>query len=582
MSTMRVTTSKSKNSESFYINFAYIDENGKSTSKTYRKLGTLKELSEKLNTDREGVMAWAKEQARLATIEYNQENEALNIPFAPNQLIEKNQQRHFNCGYLFIQSILSSLRLENMFRTIKRRNQYDYNLQAIFHDLIYARFLHPSSKKSSYEFAQTLLETPKYQLQHVYRALSVLAKESDFIQAELYKNSNFVQKRDNTILYYDCSNYYFEIEQEDGLKKYGKSKEHRPNPIVGMGLFMDAQGVPLAFDLYPGNQNEQKTLKPLEQKIIRDFEMSEFIYCSDSGLGSTDNKKFNSFGGRSYVITQSLKKLKQEDRDIALNPTQYRLLGSDTFIDLTTLDKTDPKVFNAIYYKEIPLKSITKDRDETLIVTYSPKYANYQAKIRNQQIERALKIIESGQKSKKNRKNPQDPHRFIRTIQTTQEGEVADVTNMDLDIETIEKEKMYDGFYGVVTNLEDRAATVIQINHQRWKIEECFRTMKTDFMARPVYLQREDRIKAHFLICFISLVVYRLLEGKLEQKYTIGETLKTLKNMEVCKIEGCGYIPTYTRTEITDTLHKLFGFRTDTEIIKKEKMRSLIKQSKTK
>lgn len=580
---MRVTSTKSKNSESFYINHAYINKDGKSTSKVYKKLGTLKELSEQLNTDRDGVVAWAKEQARIATLEYKKENEVLSVPFAPNRLIPIDEQRSFNCGYLFLQSLMHSLRFDPICRNIKGRHDYTFDLNAILHDLVYSRILSPSSKKSTFEYAHTLLETPKYDLHHVYRGLSILAQESDYIQAELYKNSHFVQPRDTSVLYYDCTNFYFEIEQEDGIKKYGKSKEHRPNPIVGLGLFMDAQGVPLAFDLNPGNQNEQKTLKPLEQKVIRDFECSEFIYCSDSGLGSKDNRRFNSFGGRSYVITQSLKKLKKEDLALALNPKQYRLVGSDKFIDLSTLDEDNDEnkaIYNATFYKEIPLTSPAKDRHETLIVTYSPKYKAYQQRIRHGQIERAQKILESGGTLKKNRKNPNDPARFITTIQTTKNGEVAEETYQTLNLKAIEEEQKYDGFYGVVTNLEDRVSTVIQINKRRWEIEECFRIMKTDFRARPVYLQREDRIKAHFLICFIALVLYRLLEGKMNHTFTIEETIRTLRKMEVCNIEGHGYIPTYKRTELTDTLHDAFGFRTDTQIIKKSKMRTIIKKSK--
>lgn len=577
---MRVTTSKSKNSESFYINYAFLDKNGKSTSKTYKKLGTLKELSEKLGTDRDGVMAWAKEQAHLATLAYQKENEVISVPFAPNQLIPLDLQRSFNCGYLFLQSIIRSLRFDNICRNINGRHDYDYDLQAILSDLVFARILYPSSKLSSFQFAQTLLERPKYDLHHVYKALSVIAQESDYIQSEVYKNSNFIYPRDKKVLYYDCTNYYFEIEQEDGSKKYGKSKENRPNPIIGMGLFMDTNGIPLAFDLHPGNQNEQKTLLPLEKKVIRDFDCSEFIFCSDGGLGSQDNKFFNHFGNRSYVITQSLKKLKQEDREIALNPKQYRKVGSNTFIDLESLDESDEAVYNSVYYKEIPLES--KKVSETLIITYSPKYRAYQAKIRNGQIERAQKIIAAGGKGKKNHKNPNDPARFIKTTQTTKQGEVASEVYRELDHEAIDQEAMYDGFYGISTNIQGDVASIIAINQRRWQIEECFRIMKTDFEARPIFLQREDRIKAHFLTCFLALLVYRLLEVKLENSYTVDQILDTLRNMQICELEGHGYIPTYKRTELTDQLHELFGFRTDTQIIKKAKMRSIIKTSKEK
>ncbi len=577
---MRVTTSKSKNSESFYINFAFIDKNGKSTSKTYKKLGTLKELSEKLNTDRDGVMAWAKEQAHKETMKYNEENEVLSIPFSPNQLIDKDKQRSFNCGYLFIQSLLSQLRLDNICRNIKSRHDYEYDLSAIFSDLIYSRILHPSSKRDSYTFAKTLLEAPKYKMHDVYRALSVLAKESDYIQADLYRNSQFLHQRNTKVLYYDCTNYYFEIEQEDDLRKYGKSKENRPNPIVGMGLFMDADGLPLAFDLHAGNQNEQKSLKPLEQKIIRDFDCSEFIYCSDAGLASKSNKQLNHMGGRSYVITQSLKKLKKEDREIALKTTQYRKLGSKKFIDLKDLDETDPEVYNSIYYKEVPLDN--SSLSEILLVTYSPKYKAYQQTIRERQIQRAKKMIDSGNKIKKTRHNPNDPSRFIEKTSITEHGEIAASEHFELNDKRIETETQYDGFYAVTTDLDGDVSDIIKINQRRWEIEECFRIMKTEFKARPVYLQREDRIKAHFLTCFISLLIYRILESKLDNKFTTENIIDTLRGMEVCNIDAYGYIPTYKRTELTDQLHQLFPFRTDTQIIKKAKMRSIIKASKEK
>lgn len=575
---MKLTISKSKNAESFYICHSFINDNGKSTSKIFKKLGSLKDLSEKLGTDRNGVIAWAKEQTRLATIQYNKEHESVSIPFSPDQLIDKDKQRSFNCGYLFLQSILSDLRFHNLCRNIHYRHKYDFDLNAIFSDLIYARVLHPSSKLSSYSFAHSLLEQPKYDMHQVYRALSILAKESDHIQVEFYRNSNFLHKRNTKVLYYDCTNYFFEIEQEEGSKLYGKGKENRPNPIIGMGLFMDADGFPLAFDLYPGSQNEQKTLKPLERKVIRDFDCSEFIFCSDSGLGSQGNKLLNDMDGRGYVITQSLKKLKKEDREIALNPTQYRKLGSKEFINLRELDEDDPQVYESIYYKEVPIES--KKLSETMIVTYSPKYKAYQSRIRQGQIDRAERMIGEGGKPKKNRKNPNDPARFIKTTAVTAYGEVADKSYCELDQEIIDKEAMYDGFYAVTTDLEGDIAEIIAINKRRWQIEECFRIMKTEFEARPIYLQREDRIKAHFLICFLSLLVYRLLEQKLGNKYTIERTLKELREMQVCEIEGYGYIPTYKRTELTDELHDTFGFRTDTQIIKKANMRSIIKESK--
>ena len=578
---MRVTTTKSKFSESFYINYAYIDKNGKSTSKIFKKLGTLNELKEKLGTDdRDEVMKWAKEQARIATEQHKAESETVLVPLSPKSLINLNERRSFNCGYLFLQKICSDLRIDNICRNIKGRHKFKYDIQAIITDLVYARILNPSSKKSSYSYCQSLLEMPKYSLDNVYDALQILADESDYIQSDLYRNSNFLHTRNKSVLYYDCTNFFFEIEQEDELRKYGKSKEHRPSPIVELGLFMDADGFPLAFDIYPGNQNEQTTLKPLEQKVIRDFECSKFIFCSDSGLGSKSNRQFNDLGDRSYVITQSLKKMKTEDREIALNPAQYRKLGCDKFINLSELDLNNPEVFNTVYYKEIPVAN--GSLEDTVIVTFSPKYRDYQRKIREGQIERARKMISSDGKIKKNRKNPNDPSRFIETVHVTSDAEVAENIIATLNTEAIAEEEKYDGFYAVITDIEDDPAQIIAINKRRWQIEECFRIMKTEFRSRPVYVSTEKAIKAHFLTCFIALLVYRILENQLNNKYTVTEIVNTLSEMKLTDIGEMGYIPSYTRTELTDALHENAGFRTDTQIVKKSKLRSIIKSTKDK
>lgn len=577
---LKLTISKSKNSEHFYISQSYINSNGKSSTKTYKKLGSLKDLCSSLNTDRDGVIQWAKQQVKIATQAYNNENSDTIISFSASNLIPKNSSISFNCGYLFLQSICSQLRLDNICRNIKNRHNFDYNIHDILCHLIYSRILHPSSKRSSFGYAQSFLKKPSYNLHTVYRSLSVLAKESDYIQAEVYRNSHHLIQRNTQILYYDCTNYYFEIEEDDDLRKYGKSKEHRPNPIVTMGLFMDGNGIPLAFDMYPGNLNEQKTLKPLEQKLIRDFDCSEFVYCSDSGLASQNNKYFNNFGNRSYVITQSLKKLKEEDRNIALNKTQFRKVGSSMFIDLTTLDETDPDVFHSIFYKEIPIEG--NKISETLIVTYSPKYKAYQQKIREKQIQRAVHMISKNGKLKKNRKNPNDPARFIMKTTITKCGEVADEELFSLDMEAIHNESQYDGFYAVTTNMNAEIEEIISINKRRWQIEECFRIMKHEFQARPIYVQREDRIKAHFLTCFLSLLVYRILETKLENKYTAEQIISTLRNMKLCLLKAEGYIPIYERTNLTDDLHEVFDFRTDYEFIKKSKLREILKKSKNK
>lgn len=575
---MYIAITGSTNNKDVYIYQSFRNENGKSTSRIYKKLGKYNSLLEQFMGDHDKLMAWAKEQAAAETKLYKQKSGKISVEFSKAASIPMNEQRSFNAGYLFLQSLCTQLRVDKICRTIRRRHKFEYDLNAILTDLVFARILSPSSKLASYEYCRSLLEQPRYNLPAVYRALSVIAEESDFIQSELYKNSNFLHPRNNRILYYDCTNYYFEIEEEENLKRYGKGKEHRPNPIVTMGLFMDADGIPLAFDIFPGNQNEQTTLKPLESKVIRDFNCSDFIYCSDSGLGSAGNRRFNSLGNRSYIITHSLKKMKKEDRDIALNPTQFRKMGSNNFIDLRTLDESDEDVYNTVYYKEVPI--VTGSMDETLIVTYSPKYKAYQRKIRSRQIERAEKIIASPERKRKG-KSQNDPMRFIKKISITPDGEVAEKKIYDIDVEQIQKEEMYDGFYAVITNLEGDVSEIIKINKQRWEIEEIFRIMKTEFEARPVYVRRDDRIKAHFMTCYISLLLYRLLEKKLDSTYTTEQILGTLRSMQMTRLNAAsGYVPSYTRTELTDTLHKTFGFRTDYEFITKSSMRTIIKGTK--
>ena len=576
---MYVSITGARSNKNVYICRSYRKENGKTSSKIYRKLGKLNDLLEQFSGDYDAMIAWAKLEAQKDTDQYNDNTRNISVSFSRLACIPKDEQRFFNVGYLFLQNIFAELKIDSICRKISKKHKYSYDFNAIITDLVFARILSPSSKLSSYTYCKTLLEPPKYELQNIYRALSVMADESDFIQEELYRNSNFFQPRNKKILYYDCTNYYFEIEQDDDLRKYGKSKENRPNPIVTMGLFMDADGIPLAFDIFPGNQNEQTTLKPLETKVVSDFECSDFIFCSDAGLGSKANRKFNSFGNRAYVITQSLKKMNKEDKSIALNPKQFRKIGSQNFIDISTLDESDSEIYNTIYYKEIPV--VNGDMDEIVIVTYSPKYKAYQRKIRQQQIDRAKKIIDEPGKKRRG-KNQNDPARFVKTVAVTNDGEVAENKAYDLDTERISEEEIYDGFYAVITNLEGDVEEILRINKQRWEIEENFRIMKTDFEARPVYVRRDDRIKAHFLICFISLLIYRLLENKLNEKYTCEEILSTLRNMNMTLLsKESGYIPSYTRTKLTDDLHRIFDFRTDYEFISKSEMRSIIKLSKT-
>lgn len=572
---MRVTTSKSKNAESFYITKGYINDKGVSTSAIIRKLGTLNDLLKEHGPTRDDVMAWAKEQARLETLKYKKERQskAVQITFHADRQLDYDKQMFFRGGYLFPQSIYYGLQLNKTCRKLKAKYKFQYDINAILSDLIYARIIEPASKRSTFKIASEFLEKPSYALHDIYRALDVLGSECDLIQSEVYKNSRFICERNDKILYYDCSNYYFEIEQEDGSKKYGKSKEHRPNPIIQMGLFMDADGIPLAFSLFPGNTNEQKSLKPLEQKILTEFGCQKFIYCSDAGLASENIRAYNHMGERAYIVTQSIKKLPAEDKAWALDKKGFKRVSDDAPVDITKIPDDD----TGLYYKDEPYT--TKKLHQRLIVTYSPKYARYQKTIRGSQVERAEKMIASGN-TKRTRKNPNDPARFIGTEAVTRDGEVADIHKF-LDEEKIESEARYDGLYAVCTDLlDDDVSGILKVSEGRWQIEECFRIMKTDFSARPVYLQDENRIKAHFLICFLALLSYRLLEKKLDCKYTCEEILYTLKEMNFAEVQEQGFIPLYKRTKITDMLHDVCGFHTDYQFITKSQMKTIQKKSK--
>lgn len=572
---MNLHITKSKNAESFYIAKSYVKSTGSTSSMIVRKLGTLNELIKEHGPTRDDVIAWAREEVKIETEKYKHEKETKTVlvPFHADRQLDYDKQRLFQGGYLFAQSIYYQLQLHKTCRKIKNRHKYEYDLNSILSDLIYNRILDPQSKLSAYKAAQNYLEPPSYQLHDVYRALSVLAEESDFIQAEVFKNSNFITNRNSNVLYYDCSNFYFEIEQEDGDRKYGKSKEHRPNPIVQMGLFIDGDGIPLAFSIFPGNQNEQTSLKPLEQKILQQFGCDKFIYCSDAGLASQSNRNFNHMGNRSFIVTQSIKKLRNEDKELALNGKGFRRLSDHKKVNLNQLDEDE----NQLYYKEIPYTS--GSIDQRLIITYSPKYAAYQRTIRAGQVERAKDMLQNGS-HKKNRKNPNDPGRFIDKTAVTKDGEIADI-HYHLDEERISEESRFDGFYAVCTDLlDDNIGDILKVSEGRWQIEECFRIMKTDFSARPVYVQRDDRIKAHFLICFLALLSYRLLEKQLGNKYTCGEILKKLREMNFVDIQEQGFMPTYTRDKLTDDLHDICGFRTDYQFISKSKMKEIQKLSK--
>ena len=569
---MRLQITKSKNAECFYV-VKSIYENKKASNVVIEKLGNLSAVKQKAgNSD---PYEWAKNYvAELNRKEKEGKLDDILISLSPQRKIDIDKQATFSGGYLFLQKIYYQLGIDKITTDIRKRYNFSYNLNDIFSALIYTRILAPTSKASSLETANEFLVKPKCELHQIYRALDVIAKESDFIQSEMYKNSLSIMKRNTSVLYYDCTNFFFEIEEAKGIRQYGISKEHRPNPIVQLGLFMDADGIPLAFCINSGNTNEQSTLKPLEKKIISDYGKSKFIVCTDAGLSSTVNRKFNNVSDRAFVTTQSIKQLKGFIKDWALSPEGWSLGGKEKF-NINDID--EDKYHDCVFFKERWINE--NGLEQRLIVTYSVKYRNYQQNIRQEQISRANKIIETNpQKIGKSRQT--DYKRLISKIPLTSDGEIADKNYYSINDELIAQESKYDGFYGVCTNLEDDVKEIIRINKKRWEIEESFRIMKTEFKARPVYLSRDNRIRAHFLICFIALTIYRILEKKLDCRFTTEQILKTLKSMNFLYLRGYGYVPEYKRNEITDALHENFGFRTDNEIVPIKQMKKIISDSK--
>lgn len=579
---MRLKISESKNSISLYV-IKSTYKNGVHSSKIVEKLGTVNELRKKLNG--QDPIEWAKDYIEELNRKEKEDTREVLVKYSPSKLINKGEQHTFNGGYLFLQKIYHELGLHKICKKISQKHKFDFDLDSILSRLIYGRVIFPSSKLATNELSKRFIEQPNFDLHQIYRALEVLAKETDLIQSSLYENSLKVSKRNTGILYYDCTNYFFEIEQEDGNKQFGPSKDHKPNPIVQMGLFMDGDGIPLAFSMNRGNMNEQLTLKPLEKKIISDFELSKFIVCTDAGLASEDNRKFNDKDGRAFITTQSIKKLKEHLKKWSLAPDGWKLPGSEKIYDISRLDEMIDKVTPEDKEK-IRVKVFFKERwikengfEQRLIVTYSIKYRDYQRKIRNGQIDRAQKVIDTNP-TKLKKCNPNDYKRFIQKTSCTPDGEVADKEIYSIDSSLIEKEEVFDGFYGVCTNLEDDVSEIIKVNHRRWEIEECFRIMKSEFKARPVYLSNDDRIEAHFTTCFISLIIYRLLEKKLREEFTCHEIIGELRDMNFKEIHGEGYEPIYTRTDFTDALHEAFGFRTDYQIVTTNMMKKIFKETK--
>ena len=567
----------------YYVQKSYRKEDGKNATKNVERLGTLADLKSRFGED--DPIGGAKKYIAELTAAEKEANRKVLVEYSPTTPIAKGEQRLYNGGYLFLQKIYYELGLDYICKKIAKKHKLvQYDLNSILSMLIYTRVLDPKSKRSSLEAAKKFIEQPECKLEQVYRALSLLAGEFNSIQADVYKRSLKLGRRNTSVVYYDLTNYFFEWEEEGGLVQYGHCKEGRPLPIVQMGLFTDHDGFPLAMCIEPGNTAESTTLKPMETLLKEKFGLSKLVVCTDGGLSTYENRKNDSVGDRSFITVQSLKKMKGYLQEWALDSKGWHIAGSDEEFDISTLDGRE--YHDTLFYKERwdPTSMSTGEiLEQRIIVTFSFKYQEYLAYVRERQVARAQALLDKGRGATAKRKSPNDAKRYIKTEHCTQEGELAQYESYSLNQEMIDQESIFDGFYAICTDLEDPAPAIIKLNGGRWIIENEFRIMKTDFETRPVYVRRDDRIKAHFLTCFLALLIYKYLEKKVNRggkHFTTREIVDTLRSMDFLSVPGEGYVPTYTRTDLTNNLHGSAGFRTDYQIVPKQKMRSIISLTK--
>lgn len=591
----RIKKTVTKNSCNYYIIDDFTDPSTKKRSTfVYEKLGNIDNIKKRFEADTdEDALKCLDEYLKNLRQADRDAATTISVNLSPARLIEKDTERLFNIGYLYPKSILKSLGISDICDDISSRYQFRFDLCDILCDLVATRIVYPGSKRSSYDDAHHFIEPPKYELHDVYRSLSVLSKERYYIESELYKSSRERYSRNNSILYYDCTNFYFEIEDEEGICKYGKSKENRPNPIVQYGLFTDADGIPIADIVFDGNKNEQFSMRELEEEIARDFNLSKFIVCADAGLNSFDNKVYNDMKHNgAYIVTQPVRKLKKTLKSWALETTGWKLINHPGEYDISKLDDTviiDGKTYatkDLVFYKDRWEKTEKKTSlnnkkyvlEEHLIVTYSKKYAKYQKYIREKKLERARKLIKDNP-GKIDTNNPRDPRYYISKIKTTPEGEVASESYYSIDESVVNEESRYDGFYAVTTDLEDNdLKLIIDANRRRWEIEENFEIMKSEFKTRPMYVTGEESVKGHLLTCFLSLLVYRLLEKKhLKEKYTCSNIINTLRDLNLTYLGGNNYIPSFKRTDITDGLAEEFGFQPARELITQKYLKKFLR-----
>ena len=605
MDDMKLKISKSKNSCNLYVQKAYRDNTGKSTSKIVERLGSLDEVRQRAG-DRDPI-EWAKEYVEKLTMEEKEQRRVIMPRLHPDRLIARDSIQSCHCGYLFLKQIYYKMGMDRICDALSKGRRFDFDLNAVMELLTYGRILSPASKFATHKDSTAYPESFDVDLNHIYRSLDVIADNMDYIQKRLYHNSSSVVRRDTTVLYYDCTNYFFEAEKADpivvtgdgkkkpSLRQYGTSKEHRPNPIVQMGMFIDNTGFPIAMCINPGNTNEQTTLIPTEKIIIEGMGVEKIVVCTDGGLSSEENRSYNSTYERSFITVQSLKKLNRVYSDWALEAKGWKLMpltearkekhrmmkikaneNPEMEFDLTSED-TARYYGDRTFYRERWIINEKTKFSQRIIVTFSFKYRDYLRTLRKREIEIAESDIRRGTSGKRRSKSPQ---RFISEAYATQEGEAAIYKTMALNLDAIAEEEKYDGFYAICTDLNDDADQILRMNHNRWESEDAFRVLKTDFKARPVFVWTDQHIKAHFMICFIALLIFRILESRLSYKYTSSQIIRTLRAMTLNILPGDGYRPNYTRTDITDSLHESAGFRTDTEIVTSQKMKRILKDIK--
>ncbi len=566
----------------YYIMQGFRKKEGGTSSRVYLKLGKASEIMDKYGCD--DAEAWARQKLREVNDSIRDDKASVMVPYNPDMKIETGSWKTVHCGHMVLLPLYNKLGLAQFSAEVGRRHRFRYDFADILRKLVMCRVLFPDSKRATRECLNEFVDAPDFSLDDIYNFLGVLAEEITPLQKSLYEATRNELSRRTGVIYYDCTNYYFEIEKEDSLRRYGRSKEHRPNPIVQMGMFMDADGLPLAFCINPGNTSEQQTLQPLEEILANDFNLSEFVVCTDAGLASIDNRLYNTTEGRNYIVTQSIPQLPGTMKDWALEKKGWKRLGDsdDVTYDISELNLENEK--GHLYYRERWFRenrSAVKDYEERLIVTFSPKYALYQRQLRAQHMEKALEMIR--RRSEKSRQTQQDPRRLISTVRCTDDGEVAQNTLMSLDTDLIEKEKAMDGLNCVATRLEDSVGDILHVNGFRYEIEHLFRVTKTEFDARPVYLRREDRIRAHFAICFVALLLLKAFQKQVNEgmdedsRYSSEQIISALAGMKYNVVRGTGYVPAYSATALRSRCCETANLPIDRQIVLNRKMRQYVK-----